>query len=118
MKERFSAKRTKILNTLKKHNGALSAGELSSLLPEIDQATVYRNLEKFVTQEKVRKIQIGSNSALYEYGNDKHHHAVCGDCDEVIHFSVDPKKIEQIIDLKDFEVKDVEIIVRGNHKHQ
>ena len=115
MKTRFSAKRDALLNTLKKTRGALTAQQLHTLHPNMDPTTVYRNLERFVSEGTVKKITLGGTSALYEYGSDTHHHAVCKNCDDVIHFNIQKDQLEKIIEIKDFAISDVEVIVRGTH---
>ncbi len=114
---RFSKKREAILAVLEQYHGALSAAEIHARLPEIDLVTVYRNLEVFVTDKLVRKLHLGQGTeAVYEYQHHSHHHAICTDCEEVIHFTAPDKKIIALLGLKDFDVEELEVTVKGRHR--
>lgn len=117
MTRRNSQKREKVLETLKRSHGALSASALHKKMPEMDITTIYRNLEIFVEDGLVKKLNLGSEEALYEYAEESHHHAVCTDCDRIIHFSVPEEEIKKLLDLKDFNTDSIEITVRGTCKH-
>jgi len=118
MTKRHSKKREQILEAVQNAKAALSAGAIHDLLPEIDQVTIYRNLDLFVTEGMVKKLHFGGTETLYEYQRHPHHHAVCTDCDKVIHFTAPDEKIKKLLGLDDFQVKELEVTVRGicNHK--
>jgi Fe2+ or Zn2+ uptake regulation protein len=113
MKMRNSKKRDQILTMLKQEHGAISAAELHQKLPDMNLTTIYRNLETFVKAGKVQKLQLNGIEAQYEYASEPHHHAVCADCDKVIHFTAPNEKIKELLGLKDFEVQELEVTVRG-----
>lgn len=117
MTRRYSQKREKILETLKHSHGALSATELHKKLSGMDLTTVYRNLELFVKDGLVKKLHFGNDEAVYEYTEEAHHHAVCTDCDKVIHFSAPDQEIKKLLDLKGFNTDSIEITVRGTCRH-
>lgn len=114
---RRSEKREQILETLRRTHSALSAAALHKKLPRIDLTTIYRNLEMFVQDGIVKKLNLNSEEAMYEYAEEAHHHAVCTDCDRVIHFSAPEEKIKDLLDLKDFNIDAIEITVRGTCRH-
>ncbi len=118
MKRRTSKKRDQILETLQQSKGALSAAELHAKLPEIDLATIYRNLELFTTERVVRKLHLTEGEAHYEFQHHPHHHAICTDCEKVIHFTAPDEKIKQLLGLTDFQVDELELTVRGVCKHK
>jgi Fe2+ or Zn2+ uptake regulation protein len=118
MTRRHSQKRDAILVVLKQQNGALSAADLHARLPKIDLATIYRNLELFVADGVVKKLQLGGKEAQYEYQTEPHHHAVCTECERVIHFTAPDNKIKQLLGIKDFKVDEIEVTVRGVCKHK
>ena len=119
MKTRLTKKRQAILDTLKQQPHALSAQEVHALVPEIDLATVYRNLEYFTNEKVIKKLQLSSQEARFEYQREPHHHAVCNECDRVIHFTAPDEKIKKLLGLNEFEVDELEVTVRGvcNHKN-
>ncbi len=118
MNKRHSKKRDQILNVLKKEQGALSASNIHAKLPALDITTIYRNLEVFVNDGEVKKLLLNGKEALYEYQENHHHHAVCTDCDKVIHFVAPDEKIKKLLGLTNFQVNELEVTVKGicNHK--
>lgn len=118
MTKRYSKKREQILHILEHSKAALSAGAIHDLLPEIDQVTIYRNLDLFVSEGVVKKLHFGGTETLFEFHRDPHHHAVCMDCEKVIHFTAPDEKIKKLLGLNDFKVHEMEVTVRGicNHK--
>lgn len=117
---RLTKHRQEILDTLADCHGALSARELHSLLPHINLVTIYRNLEAFAESGMIKKLHLDGNEAVFEQQSEPHHHAVCTNCDNVMHFTIDEKKLAEALDLKGFAIEDVEIVVRGTctHKHR
>ena len=118
MNRRHSVKREQILAVLKKEKGALSAGAIHSKLPALDLTTIYRNLDVFVGDGEVKKLLLHGKEALYEFQDHPHHHAVCTDCNRVIHFTAPDEKIKKLLELPDFEVTELEVTVRGVCKHK
>ncbi len=117
---RLTKHRQEILNKLEKSSKALSAQSLHSSLPHINLVTIYRNLESFVKAGMIKKLHLNNQEAYYEKQKTPHHHAVCNDCERVIHFIVKDKEIIRKLDFSDFVVSDLEITVRGTckNKHQ
>ena len=118
MNRRHSLKREQILEVLKKEKGALSAGGIHERLPGLDLTTIYRNLDVFVAAGEVKKLLLDGKEALYEFQDHPHHHAICTDCDRVIHFTAPDEKIKKLLGLQDFEVAELEVTVRGVCKHK
>jgi len=116
---RLTKKRKAILDVLKNKREALSAAEIHALLPNIDLATIYRNLEAFAKEKLIRKLQFDSQEARFEYQTEPHHHAICNECEKVIHFKAPNEKITELLGIKDFAVDELEVTVRGvcNKKH-
>jgi Fe2+ or Zn2+ uptake regulation protein len=113
---RLTNKRKQILKTLQKHEGVFSANDLHKKLPEIDLATIYRNLDLFTKEDMIKKVHLGSEEAQYEYQENPHHHAVCSECNKVIHFKTSDEKIKKILGIKNFEIDEIELIVKGKCK--
>lgn len=114
---RLTKKRRALLEALKAHHGALSAAELHTKLPHIDLATIYRNLELFTNEKLIKKLQLGDGEARFEYQDEPHHHAVCAQCEQVIHFTAPDQKIIDLLGLTEFDVEELEVTVRGTHRH-
>lgn len=110
---RLTKHRQEILNVLKKSHGALSASAISKVLPQINLVTIYRGLEYFVNAGLIKKLNFGEQGSQYEIQEEPHHHAICHDCDRVIHFTLDDNKIKKALALTDFKIEELEITVRG-----
>lgn len=115
---RITEKRKRILNTLKKHKGIFSANDIHKKLSDIDLVTIYRNLDLFYKEGIILKVNLNSNETQYEYQSAPHYHAVCNKCKKVIHFDASRKKIEKILGLKDFKVREIDLVVRGECGHK
>ena len=118
MTTNLTKKRQAILNVLKEQPAALSAAEVHAFLPDIDLATVYRNLEYFTKEKLIKKLQLSATEARFEYQHEPHHHAVCTECERVIHFTAPDAKIKKLLGVEDFQIDELEVTVRGicNHK--
>jgi Fe2+ or Zn2+ uptake regulation protein len=119
---RLTKHRQEILATLEHSHGALTAQEIHSALPHINLVTIYRNLETFVASDLVKKLHLGEAEASYEIQEHPHHHAICDECGNVIHFTVDEAALLKHFKFADFTITDLDITVhgtcRGKHLHQ
>lgn len=118
MERRKSKKRDQVLEILQKADGALSAAEIHAQLRWLDLVTIYRNLDIFVADGIVKRLTLGGKEALYEYETDSHHHAVCTECERVVHFTAPDEKLKKLLSIADFRIDAIEVTVRGlcNHK--
>lgn len=110
---RLTDKRKKILVVLQTQKKALSASAIHKMLPDIDLVTIYRNLDAFAKQKLIKRVSLGTDEALYEYQSEPHHHALCTDCEKVIHFKAPDAKIIKLLGLEGFVVDELEVTVRG-----
>lgn len=116
MQKRFSQKREDIRRVLSAKKTALSAADVHAVLPHIDLTTIYRNLDQFVEDGEIKKLTLGGE-ALYEYQLHPHHHAVCDECHNVIHFTAPDEKIKKLLGLDNFAINNLEVTVRGICNH-
>ena len=110
---RITKHRQEILDILDHQEDALSASDIHTKLPHINLATIYRNLESFVEAGTVTKVNFGNNEALYEIQDEPHHHAICDECNKVIHFTVNDVELIKEFSLPDFDIKNIEVTLRG-----
>jgi Fur family transcriptional regulator, peroxide stress response regulator len=117
---RLTKHRQEILNTLDNSDETMSAGDIHTALPHINLVTIYRNLEYFVKAGEIKKLHLDEQEAQYEIQHEPHHHAICNECNMVIHFTVNDKKLIKEFSLPDFDIKGIEITLRGSchHLHQ
>lgn len=108
--------RQTILDFLNHTPQALSAAEIHAALPKINLVTIYRNLESFVESGLVTKLNLGKKEAVYEIQHEPHHHAICSDCEKVIHFTLDEENLKKEFSLPGFDISDIEITLKGSCK--
>lgn len=113
---RLTKHREEILTTLEKNASALTAQDIHATLPHINLVTIYRNLETFVTAGLVKKLHLGEAEASYEIQHEPHHHAICDDCGDIIHFTIDEEALLKHFHFTDFTVTDLDITVHGTCK--
>lgn len=93
----------------------LTAKEVHELLPNMDKATVYRNLAKLIDLNIIREVSLKKGIASYELNNIDHQHMICNKCEDIVVLDID--KIEQNIDAvakrSGFKVQNVSLTVKG-----
>ncbi len=112
---RKSKKREKILSVFKQ-NDLLTPAEVVEKLSDIDPATVYRNINKFVEEGILREVKIRKGVSSYELNDDKHQHFICKECDKVFPIHIDEKDLKKILPEVDFEIDEIELNIKGRCK--
>jgi Fur family ferric uptake transcriptional regulator/Fur family peroxide stress response transcriptional regulator len=114
---KLTKNRQKILDLLQSTEEALSAADIHARATDMDLATVYRTLDLFVKEKLIKQIHLKSGEALFEYQAKPHHHALCSECERVIHFTAPDEKIKQLLKIDDFDVDEIEVTVKGICRH-
>ena len=117
---RITKHRQEIIDLLEHSEDAMSAADIFAALPHINLATIYRNLESFALAGTVTKLNLGGDEARFEVQHEPHHHAICDDCQKVIHFTVNDEELIKEFALPGFNIKNLEVTLRGvcTDKHQ
>lgn len=115
---KLTQKRHRILDVLKQNHGTLSASDIHAQLPDIDLVTIYRNLDLFTKEKLIKQLRLSAGEAQYEYQQEPHHHAICTECEKVIHFTAPDEKIKKLLGLEDFDVDELEVTVKGLCHHK
>ena len=71
------------------------------LMPSINMATVYRNLNVLLENKTIKKIKVLTGSDKYDYIDKEHYHVICNKCGKVS----DIEEIETTQMLKNAEKK-------------
>ena len=111
----LTSRQQTILDTLTKQPKLISARNLATLVPEINQATVYRTLDTLVKRGDISRYVFDGQEAMYENKSENHHHAICLDCNQVLHIDAPDRKILELLGIKNFEVDSLEVVVKGRH---
>lgn len=86
---RVSKTRNNILKLLP--SGLMTASDLEKKIG-VNKTTIYRELERLVTEDLVLEVEFGDGKKRYELARqDHHHHAVCIKCDVVKDVKVDER---------------------------
>jgi Fe2+ or Zn2+ uptake regulation protein len=116
---RTTKHRQEILKFLEEAHEALSASDLHVALPHINLVTIYRNLETFSKDGTIKKLHLTTQEAQYEIQTEPHHHAICNECDEVIHFTTKDKNLIKEFALPGFTIKELDVTLSGTcQKHE
>lgn len=106
-----SLKRDKIIKVFE--NGALlTANEICGLLPEIDRATIYRNLKTLHSTGILREVSIKKGILSYELNIDSHQHFVCERCEKIIPVDIEMQDLKKILP-KGIEFEEFELNLKG-----
>ncbi|MEN6408887.1 MAG: transcriptional repressor [Anaerolineaceae bacterium] len=71
--------------------------EIRDRLPAVNPSTVYRALDRLVSQGKISVSDMGTGAAVYETLSEGiHHHLVCEKCGAVI--TIDPQDVNILFD--------------------
>ncbi|NJP41435.1 transcriptional repressor [Oscillospiraceae bacterium HV4-5-C5C] len=87
--------------------------------PRLSLATVYRNLNLFVEQGKLLKVELPSEPVRYDIRLPKHIHAICTDCHAIVDIPAEMTgpllgQLEDLIGQSSgFAVDDMSILVKG-----
>lgn len=79
--------RIDLLNFLIDKKTPLTIDDFKKNLPKYNESTIYRNLDKFIENNIVKKISIKQNMSHFEYcfesHSHHHHHLICRECGEI-----------------------------------
>lgn len=81
-----------ILDVFLNSKKPISVKEIKSKLKDMDEVTIYRNIEILASSGLISRIAISNERAYFEHVNDHHHHVVCTVCGAIedIHDCVVP----------------------------
>lgn len=93
-------------------NHLLSAKDLQRLIPEVDQATIYRNLKKFMVEGVIREVHLGKECSYYELSRDDHQHFLCKKCGRIEEIALSTERIKKLLP-SNFKLTNLELNARG-----
>ncbi len=113
---RLTKHRQEILTVLQNSHQAQSANDIHRTLPHINLVTIYRSLDTFAEAGMIKKLHLGESEASYEIQTTPHHHAICNDCNQIIHFTINENALLKYLAFPNFKITDIDITVRGHCK--
>ncbi|MGI9952831.1 Fur family transcriptional regulator [Moorellaceae bacterium AZ2] len=98
---RLTRQRAAILEVLAGTGEHLTAEEVHRrvrfLCPDLNLATVYRNLNLMARQKIIGKVDFGDGRARFEARADHHHHLFCLKCGRVIEIPDCPVSLDEVV---------------------
>jgi Fur family iron response transcriptional regulator len=85
--------------------------------PMISRATVYNTLNLFVAHGLLRRLDLASDSTVFDPKVDRHHHLVDSKTGRIRDVPWDAIKVGKI-EIAGFEVEDFQVVVRGKWKRR
>ncbi len=111
------SKSAEMIISLLENKGALSAKEISTHLNSFDRVTIYRSINKLLSEGLIREVNLEKSFHSYELSSLPHLHTKCVKCGKVGHIDMPKKLIEEIAKYsKNFNIHDIEITVNGECK--
>jgi len=86
--------------------------DAQAAVPNLNLATVYRNLNLLVEEKRVTPVHIPGQATRFEVSGHHHHHFHCKACDRVFDIHACSNAITKLAP-KDFQVEDHEVILYG-----
>ena len=110
MKDLRHSKKRDLILTVFENGDLLDVNEVWQKVPQVDRATIYRNLTLFLEQGVLRGVNIKKGITHYELNHegDTHQHFVCTNCDKVVPIQISSDSIKTLVPigskLEDFEL--------------
>lgn len=100
--KRMTKQRQAILDCFKTSHRPLSVEEIlksaGSAVPQLNLATVYRNLKILVEEGMIATVELPGNNTRYEcVGLKHHHHFLCHDCNRLFDVEGCPEGISKLV---------------------
>lgn len=86
--------------------------EARKVLPDISLGTVYRNLNLLVNLNEIKRIKTSDGTDRFDKLDNKHIHFICSECGKIYDI-FEYEFNENIISLKNFEIRSYDIVLSG-----
>ena len=87
-----------------------------STLPVLSRATVYNTLNILVERGLLRQLTIANGRVVFDPHLQPHHHFVDDDTGEIVDLAPGAFSVQQHEALGDLQIRDVEVVVRGQRR--
>ena len=84
--------------------------------PKLSLATVYRNLNQFVTDGRIRRVSVPGDSERYDAMMDAHEHFYCETCGSITDIHIMGLE-EQLLSHPTMKVEDYKLMLFGKCEH-
>ena len=84
--------------------------------PMISRATVYNTLNLFVEKGLLRELHLTPDSAVFDPNTGRHHHFIDEDTGRIYDIPWNQIEVSNAKALPDFEVHDLQVVMRGRRR--
>ena len=90
--------------------------KVKDALPIVSRATVYNTLNLFVAKGLLRALALADDAVIFDPNIDRHHHFIDEATGQVHDIPWDRVKVSKIEGLKEYEIHDYQVVIRGKKK--
>ena len=105
-----------VLETVEHPSADLVWKRVRERFPYISRATVYNTLHLFVEKGLLRELHLAENSAVYDPKLDTHHHFIDEETGTIHDVPWDKVQVCNIERLREFEIRDYQVVMHGVRK--
>ena len=85
--------------------------------PMISRATVYNTLNLFVEKKLLRELHLAPDSVVFDPNVERHHHLIDEETGRIYDVDWDEVEVSRIDKMRNFEVRDYQVVMHGRRKH-
>jgi Fe2+ or Zn2+ uptake regulation protein len=86
------------------------------VFPMVSRATVYNTLNLFVAKGLLRHLVLTEGRLVFDSNVDKHHHFIDEETGKIYDLPWDTLEVSRVEQLKGFDVRDYQVLVRGKKR--
>jgi len=86
------------------------------VFPMVSRATVYNTLNLFVAKGLLRHLVLTEGRLVFDSNVDQHHHFIDEETGKIYDLPWDTLEVSRVEQLKGFEVRDYQVLVRGRKR--
>jgi Fur family iron response transcriptional regulator len=89
---------------------------VSANFPMISRATIYNTLHLFVEKGLLRELHLAAGRVVFDPNLARHHHFINEETGEIKDIEGQQLKVSNLASLKEFEITDYQVVLRGKAK--
>ena len=92
--------------------------QVKETLPIVSRATVYNTLNLFVAKGLLRTLALSDEAVVFDPNVERHHHFIDESTGQIHDIEWDRVQVCKIEGLKEFEIHDYQVVIRGKRKRR
>ncbi|MFA9409689.1 MAG: Fur family transcriptional regulator, partial [Deltaproteobacteria bacterium] len=86
--------------------------------PMVSRATIYNTLNLFVEKGLLGHLVLTEGRLVFDSNVDKHHHFIDEDTGKIYDLPWDTLKVSRVEQIKDFDVRSYQVLLRGSKREK